>query len=178
MTTRTRPVRHGRLPALLLAALWLTAGAAVAAEEPKPPAPPAAETKPPAETKPKAKTPAKTKAPAASTATTTPPAMNTTEQAAATLRTQGQVVSQSGDMKIGVEANTFSEFPGFDLSKLPAAAREKVVKRSNTTYCTCGCKGDTVARCVVTDPTCGVARNMLQEIINRESAVPAPALAR
>lgn len=86
--------------------------------------------------------------------------------AARMLREKGQIVSQSGDLKIDVQSNLFTEFPGFELGHLTATQRDELVKLANRVYCTCGCRGDTVARCVVNDPSCVTARTMLQSMLD------------
>ena len=80
------------------------------------------------------------------------------------LRQSGQVVSQSGDLKIAVDPQYFAEFPGYDLDHLTSGQHAWLLKQSNSIYCTCGCRGDTVARCVVMDPTCQTARQMLDKM--------------
>jgi hypothetical protein len=74
----------------------------------------------------------------------------------------------------------FSEFPGFDLGHLSQEQRDWVLRRARSVSCTCGCRGETVGRCVVLDPTCQTARQMLQEMIERAGRLgrdetPAPA---
>jgi hypothetical protein len=98
--------------------------------------------------------------------------MEPAEAAAGTLRTPGELVSQSGDLKIQVESNYFSEFPGFDLSGFPAEQKKAILDQANTVFCTCGCRGETVAKCVVLDPSCGTARGMLQKMIDAVKAAP------
>ncbi len=114
------------------------------------------------------------------------PGLKSAEAAAEALRTEGKIVSQEGDLQIDVDANYFSEFPGFDLSTLGEPQREWLLRRANHVYCTCGCRGDTIARCVVLDPTCQTARKMLQGLLDKardltpeeaaaDAASPAPA---
>jgi hypothetical protein len=83
---------------------------------------------------------------------------------AESLRQPGQVVSQSGDLKIAVDPQYFAEFPGYNLDHLTSGQHAWLLKQANTIYCTCGCRGDTVGRCVVTDPTCQTARKMLDKL--------------
>ncbi|MFQ5718850.1 MAG: hypothetical protein ACE5IK_04805 [Acidobacteriota bacterium] len=112
----------------------------------------------------------------------TPPAdepyLNTAATAAGILRSKGEVISQKGDLKIAVDNNFFTEFPGFDLSHLSENQHEALVKKANSVYCTCGCRGDTVARCVTLDASCQVARKMLQKMLDDVAAstpsAPAP----
>ncbi|MFQ5671142.1 MAG: hypothetical protein ACE5HD_11590 [Acidobacteriota bacterium] len=92
------------------------------------------------------------------------------EAVARSLRESGQIVSQSGDLDLSVQSNVFTEFPGFNLDHLSKDQRDKLVKRANTVYCTCGCRGDTVARCVVLDPACQTARRMMKRMLDQASA--------
>ena len=92
--------------------------------------------------------------------------LTTAKEAAALLRGEGKVVSQTGDLKIAVDSNLFTEFPGFNIDHLTTPQRDKLIKQSNSVYCTCGCRGDTVARCVVLDSSCQVARKMLQRMLD------------
>ena len=101
--------------------------------------------------------------------------LNTAAAAAAMLQQKGEIISQKGDLKIAVDSNFFTEFPGFELGDLDAPQRDKLVKQANSVYCTCGCRGDTVARCVVLDPSCQVARKMLQRML--DDIAPADPLA-
>ena len=39
-----------------------------------------------------------------------------------------------------------------------------LLKQANSIFCTCGCRGDTIARCVVLDPTCQTARQVLDKM--------------
>ncbi|MFQ5768319.1 MAG: hypothetical protein ACE5ID_10100, partial [Acidobacteriota bacterium] len=68
------------------------------------------------------------------------------------------------------------EFPGFNLDSLSGPQRDHLLKRANSIYCTCGCRGDTVARCVVLDPTCQTARKMFQKMLDDISAGEGPAV--
>jgi hypothetical protein len=167
----------GRRSLLVSAFVLLLPVPFAAAQQPPAPSPPGT---PAAGQTPPAKTPAKT--PAAKTKAKGPVnkegkeiGLNTAEQAAATLRSQGEVVSQTGSLHLAVESNVYADFPGFDLTKLPADRKQAVIERANKTYCTCGCKGDTVARCVVNDASCQAARRMLQAMIDQVTgAAPAP----
>ena len=108
-----------------------------------------------------------------STASKDPDAPGTTPAAAAAgmLQSKGTLISQTGDLDISVEQNVFHEFPGVELGHLTTPQRDALIKRANTVYCTCGCRGDTVARCVIMDPSCQVARKMLQKML--EAIAPA-----
>lgn len=62
-------------------------------------------------------------------------------------------------------AGRFENLPGFPLTGLNASQRQKFLDRVNSENCTCGCKGDTVARCVVQDPACTIAPAMATRIL-------------
>ena len=83
------------------------------------------------------------------------------------LRHSGKIVSQTGDLNIQVETQVYDEFPGYDMDSLSEGQRDWLLERANGVYCTCGCRGDTVARCVVLDPTCQTARDMLDNMLAR-----------
>jgi hypothetical protein len=83
---------------------------------------------------------------------------------AESLRQSGRVVSQSGDLKIAVDPQYFAEFPGYDLDHLTSGQHAWLLKQANSIFCTCGCRGDTIARCVVLDPTCQTARQVLDKM--------------
>ena len=88
-------------------------------------------------------------------------------EVADSLRQSGQVVSQTGDLKIAVDPQYYAEFPGYDLDHLTSGQHAWLLKQANSIYCTCGCRGDTVARCVVLDPTCQTARQMLDKMAGK-----------
>jgi hypothetical protein len=98
--------------------------------------------------------------------------LETAQTAAGTLRTRGELVSQTGDLSVQVESNYFSEFPGFDLSALTPEQQNALVEKANAVYCTCGCRGESVAKCVVLDTSCTTARGMLQKMIDAIKAAP------
>jgi hypothetical protein len=91
----------------------------------------------------------------------------TAGEVAESLRQSGQVVSQTGDLKIAVDPQYYAEFPGYDLDHLTSGQHAWLLKQANSIYCTCGCRGDTVARCVVLDPTCQTARQMLDKMAGK-----------
>ena len=70
-------------------------------------------------------------------------------------------------------ANYFIEFDGLDLSVLSAERRGEFVEKVNKEICTCGCDGDTMARCYVNDPACGVAKARLKALYEELKAAPA-----
>ncbi len=70
-------------------------------------------------------------------------------------------------------ANYFVEFDGLDLTVLPAERRGEFLEKVNKEICACGCPGDTMARCYVNDPACGVAKARLQALYEQMKAAPA-----
>jgi hypothetical protein len=61
-------------------------------------------------------------------------------------------------------ANYFTELPGFDVAGLKPRQREKFLQQVNSEMCTCGCKDDTLARCLINDPRCPVVKGMVQKV--------------
>ncbi|MBI4483836.1 MAG: hypothetical protein HY652_13235 [Acidobacteria bacterium] len=63
------------------------------------------------------------------------------------------------------QETAFKDLPGIDLAGLKPAQKDRFLKRVNTETCTCGCKGDTVARCLVEDPNCRIAPQQARAIL-------------
>ena len=61
-------------------------------------------------------------------------------------------------------ANYFAEVPGFDLAPLGERGREKFLHRVNSELCTCGCKNETIAWCLVNDPKCPMVKGLAQAV--------------
>lgn len=61
-------------------------------------------------------------------------------------------------------ANYYVDLPGFDVQGLPQAQREKFLQRVNSEVCTCGCKNDTLAKCLVNDPKCPSVKGLVQTV--------------
>jgi len=61
-------------------------------------------------------------------------------------------------------ANYFAELPGFDLAPLGEKGRSKFLHRVNSELCTCGCKNDTLAFCLVNDPKCPQVKGQVQAV--------------
>jgi hypothetical protein len=61
-------------------------------------------------------------------------------------------------------ANYYVDLPGFDVKSLPQAQREKLLQRVNSEMCTCGCKNDTLAKCLVNDPKCPTVKGLVQTV--------------
>ncbi len=59
----------------------------------------------------------------------------------------------------------FENIPGFALADVSASQKKAFLDRVNTVSCSCGCVGDTVAKCIVDDPSCQVAPAMAQRIL-------------
>ena len=69
-------------------------------------------------------------------------------------------------------ANFYADLPGFDMSSLTPAQKEKFLHRANSELCTCGCKNDTLAKCYVNDETCTVVRDTLKNVLAEIRAGP------
>ena len=109
-----------------------------------------------AEDKPASKKPqSRSASPPKSTQTQTAPAPAAPQQ------------SQGG---VTVLENYYLDLPGFDLSTLTPKQKKKFLDRVNAEFCTCGCAGDTVARCIVNDPSCKVARGLAEKILGEVKA--------
>jgi thiol-disulfide isomerase/thioredoxin len=57
-----------------------------------------------------------------------------------------------------------TELPGVDLSGLTPQQKKVALRRMNQETCTCGCK-QTVAECVLDDPTCAFSRAQATKIV-------------
>ena len=55
-----------------------------------------------------------------------------------------------------------------NLSDLTDDQLNRVVHRSRTEFCTCGCPEDTIDECLVNDPACGTAVTLVRQIIREE----------
>ena len=69
-----------------------------------------------------------------------------------------------------VRENYFLDLPGFDLSTLTPKQKEKFLDRVNKEMCTCGCPNDTIARCLVNDPTCSVVKGLAEKVLSEVKA--------
>jgi hypothetical protein len=66
--------------------------------------------------------------------------------------------------QIEAVANYFAELPGFDLAPLGESGKAKFLHRVNSELCTCGCKNDTLAFCLVNDPKCPQVKGLVQGV--------------
>jgi len=66
--------------------------------------------------------------------------------------------------QIEAVANFFAELPGFDLAPLGEQGKAKFLHRVNSEHCTCGCKTDTLAFCLVNDPKCQKVHAAVQAV--------------
>jgi hypothetical protein len=66
--------------------------------------------------------------------------------------------------QIEAVANYFAELPGFDLAPLGERGKAKFLHRVNSEMCTCGCKNDTLAHCMVNDPKCPQVKGLVQAV--------------
>ncbi|MEE9218785.1 MAG: hypothetical protein V3U98_06925 [Acidobacteriota bacterium] len=82
----------------------------------------------------------------------------------------GPLAEQVGP--ITVTLNYYQDLPGLDLNKLSPERRKRVIERANREPCTCGCRGDTVARCLVNDPNCKFVKSLAEQIYQEERIRP------
>jgi len=86
-------------------------------------------------------------------------------QTQATPPIENQPVQSQGG--ITVRENYFMELPGIDLSTLTPKQKQRYLDRVNKEICTCGCPAtDTIARCLVNDPTCPVVRGLAEKVLS------------
>jgi len=67
-------------------------------------------------------------------------------------------------------ANYFTDLPGFDLASLDTTRREKFLHRVNSELCSCGCKNDTLAHCLVNDLKCPTVKGLVQTVYDEVKA--------
>ncbi len=66
----------------------------------------------------------------------------------------------------------FEKLPGISLAGLSEDQEKKFLDRVNTDHCTCGCTGDTIAKCIVQDPQCQVAPAMAKRVLAEVQSAP------
>ncbi len=76
------------------------------------------------------------------------------------------VPAASNTVPIVAVANYYTELPGFDLGVLGERERESFLHRVNSEMCSCGCKNDTLARCLVNDQSCPLVKGMVQRVFD------------
>ena len=65
----------------------------------------------------------------------------------------------------GVRPGFYSKLPGYeDLDKIDALKKTEFLETVNREMCSCGCKGETVAFCLVNDPGCPVVKARAKKI--------------
>jgi len=74
------------------------------------------------------------------------------------------VPSPTNTASIEAVANFFTELPGFDLTSLSTHQRDKLLHRVNSELCTCGCRNETLAHCLVNDPKCPAVKGLVQAV--------------
>ena len=74
--------------------------------------------------------------------------------------------SSTGAGPIGaVRPNWYGKLPGYDdLDKIDPLKRTEFLETVNHEMCSCGCKGETVAFCLVNDPGCPVVKARAKKI--------------
>ena len=64
-----------------------------------------------------------------------------------------------------VKPGYYSKLPGFeDLDKIDPLKKTEFLETVNREMCSCGCKGETVAFCLVNDPACPVVKARAKKI--------------
>lgn len=76
------------------------------------------------------------------------------------------VPAKTNTVPIVAVANYYTELPGFNLDVLENRQREHFLHRVNSEMCSCGCKNDTLARCLVNDSTCPLVKGMIQRVFD------------
>jgi hypothetical protein len=112
---------------------------------------------------PPATPPAKAANDTANTTQPNAPEPETYDPASATGAVKG-IPAPTNTAPIEAVANFFVDLPGFDLTPLEKHQREKFLHRVNSELCTCGCKNDTLAHCLVNDPKCPAVKNLVQNV--------------
>jgi hypothetical protein len=74
------------------------------------------------------------------------------------------VPAPGNDSQIEAVANYFAELPGVDLAPLGERGKAKFLHRVNSELCSCGCKDQTLAFCLVNDPKCPQVKGLVQSV--------------
>jgi hypothetical protein len=82
--------------------------------------------------------------------------------------TENRPVQSSGG--VTVRENYFMQLPGIDLSTLTPKQKQRYLDRVNQELCSCGCPNDTIARCLVNDPTCPTVRGIAEKVLSEVKA--------
>ena len=112
----------------------------------------------------------------AATETKTPAKKTQTQPAKKSGKAQTQTApvpeNQPVQTKEGVtiRENYFMDLPGIDLTTLTPKQKQRYLDRVNKELCTCGCPNDTIARCLVNDPTCPTVRGMAEKVLSEVKA--------
>ena len=68
----------------------------------------------------------------------------------------------------------YGKLPGYDdLDKIDPIKRTEFLETVNRELCTCGCKNETIAFCLVNDPTCPVVKSRVKKIYDDIMRKPA-----
>ena len=66
-----------------------------------------------------------------------------------------------------VRPGFYGKLPGYeDLDKIDPLKKTEFLETINREFCTCGCKNETVAFCLVNDPSCPVVKSRARKIYN------------
>ena len=104
----------------------------------------------------------------------------TTEQDKGAVATPGSAAGSEGAVSgtgpiTMVRPGFYGKLPGFDdLDKIDPLKRTEFLETVNREFCTCGCKNETIAFCLVNDPTCPVVKSRAKKIYDDILNKPAP----
>ncbi|HKY33246.1 MAG TPA: helix-hairpin-helix domain-containing protein [Candidatus Polarisedimenticolia bacterium] len=74
-----------------------------------------------------------------------------------------------------VRAGYYAKLPGYEnLDSIDPARKKAFLETINSTMCTCGCQGETLAFCLVNDSSCPVVKARVKKIYDEIIAQPAP----
>jgi hypothetical protein len=100
---------------------------------------------------------------AAPPADTAAPQADTFDPATAAGAVKG-VPSPTNSASIEAVANFYTDLPGIDLSSFTTEQQKRFLLRVNSELCTCGCKNETLAFCMVNDPGCKNVKGLVQTV--------------
>lgn len=100
---------------------------------------------------------------------------NGQEKATGATEGAGGTVTPTGTGPItAVRPGFYGKLPGYEgLDKIDPLKRTEFLETVNREFCTCGCKNETVAFCLVNDPTCPVVKSRAKKIYDDIMTKPA-----
>jgi len=77
---------------------------------------------------------------------------------------EGEKVTGEGPIT-AVRPGFYGKLPGYeDLDKIDPLKKTEFLETVNREFCTCGCKNETIAFCLVNDPSCPVVKSRAKKI--------------